>query len=87
MLFPDDVNGDVLRRMEASGFNFKLAHNIEYSRCSLHNAKQTSSHAKLSRTAKPKTTSRIFKRGQPKMEHAVDIREANDCHSCAHHRM
>ena len=30
MTFPDDENGDVLRRMQADGFDFTQPHNIEF---------------------------------------------------------
>jgi len=30
MPFPDDENGDVLRRMEASGFDFSVPHDVEF---------------------------------------------------------
>lgn len=28
--FPDDANGDVLRRMQSSGFNFSEPHDVEF---------------------------------------------------------
>lgn len=30
MSFPDDENGDVFRRMEASCFNFSIPHNVDF---------------------------------------------------------
>ena len=30
MQFPDDENGDVLRRMQTSGFNFSVPHDVEF---------------------------------------------------------
>ena len=30
MTFPDDENGDVLRRMEASAFDFSRPHNVDF---------------------------------------------------------
>jgi regulator of ribonuclease activity B len=30
MTFPDDENGDVLRRMEAHGFDFSVPHSIDF---------------------------------------------------------
>lgn len=30
MRFPDDENGDVLRRMEASSFDFSVHHSVEF---------------------------------------------------------
>ncbi|OYY73220.1 MAG: hypothetical protein B7Y40_10420 [Gammaproteobacteria bacterium 28-57-27] len=30
MHFPNDENGDVLRRMEASGFDFSVPHDVEF---------------------------------------------------------
>ena len=30
MNFPDDLNGDVFRRMEASGFNFNKEHVVDF---------------------------------------------------------
>ena len=30
MSFPDDENGDVLRRMEASAFDFSMPHNVDF---------------------------------------------------------
>lgn len=30
MIFPDDVDGDVFRRMQASGFDFSVPHPVEF---------------------------------------------------------
>lgn len=30
MDFPDDLNGDVFRRMQASNFDFSVAHDVEF---------------------------------------------------------